>query len=148
MARFRFRLQPVLEQRKREEEDRMRAVGELERRRLDLEARIRGCQGRIVAGREEIARALTSGRVDLGGARMQAGATMRDDQEARRGVLELAAVLKGLDHARRELAQAAARRRAMELLRDRDRERYMSELNRRETLALDDLVVMRHRGEA
>lgn len=146
MARFRFRLQPVLDQREREEHDHMRAVAELERRRIDAENRIRACQGRIVLGRAEIAAALSGGPVDLGAARMQAGATLRDDQEARRGVLELAGVMKALQQARTGLIQAAARRRAMELLRDRDLERFRADLNRRETLELDDVVVMRHRG--
>ncbi len=144
MARFRFRLQPVLAQREREERDRMVAVAALERERVALEERIRACQGRIAAGRSDITSALSGGRVDLGAARMQAGATLRDDQEARRAVLELAGVHKRLGSARAELAAAATRRRAIELLRDRDLERFRAEENRRETVDLDDLVVMRH----
>lgn len=147
MARFRFRLQPVLGQREREEQDRMLAVAALERERLTLENRLRACQGRISGGRSEISAALGGGRVDLGAARMQAGATLRDDQEARRTVLELAGVLKRLESSRIELAQAAARRRAIELLRDRDLERHHREENRREAVDLDDLVVMRSRSE-
>lgn len=146
MARFRFRLQPVLSQREREEKDRMRVVGELERERLAIEARIRACQERIVAGRRVSAETLTGPGVDLRLARFQAAATMRDDQEARRGVLELAGLLRRLEGARRDLAQAAMRRRAMELLRDRDLERHKHELDRRERRELDDLTTMRHRG--
>lgn len=147
MARFRFRLQPVLGQRERGEQDRMMAVAALERERLALENRLRACQSRIAGGRADISAALGGGRVDLGAARMQAGATLRDDQEARRTVLELAGVLKRLDASRQELAQAAARRRAIELLRDRDLERHRTEENRREALDLDDLMVMRTRSE-
>lgn len=147
MPRFRFRLQPVLAQREREEQDRMLAVAELERLRFSLEERIRTCQRRIVAGRSEISAALSGGRVDLSGARLQARATLRDDQEARRTVLELAGVLKRLEAARAELTRAAARRRAIELLRDRDLERFRSEQNRREMLDMDDLMVMRPRTQ-
>ncbi len=146
MARFRFRLQPVLTQREREEQERMRVVGELERQRLAIEHRIRSCQARIVEGRREVTETLAGGRVDLSAARLQAAATLRDDQEARRGVLELAAVMRKLETARKDLAAAAARRRAMELLRDRDRERFLAEQNHREQTALDDLVIMRQRG--
>jgi flagellar export protein FliJ len=85
--------------------------------------------------------------VDLSAARLQAAATLRDDQEARRSVLELAAVMRKLETARKDLAAAAARRRAMELLRDRDRERFLAEQNHREQTALDDLVIMRQRGD-
>lgn len=125
----------------------MRVVADLEREKMALENRIRACQGRIVAGRRAIAASLAGGRVDLGGARMQAGATLRDDQQARRAVLELAGVMKRLDGARAELARLAARRRAMELLRERELERFRSEQNRREAMELDDLMVMRSRGE-
>ncbi len=126
----------------------MLAVAALERERLALEDRIRACQGRIESGRAEIAAALAGGPVDLGAARLQAGATLRDDQQARRAVLELAGVLKRLAVARGELAEAAARRRAMEMLRDRDLERFRAELDRKEAADLDDLVTMRRRGEA
>lgn len=125
----------------------MLAVAELERTRFMLEERIRTCQRRIVAGRAEMSAALSGGRVDLSGARLQAGATLRDDQEARRTVLELAGVLKRLDAARAELVRAAARRRAIELLRDRDQERHRAVLNHREMLDMDDLMVMRTRTQ-
>jgi flagellar export protein FliJ len=147
LARFKFRLQPVLAQREREEKEQMRIVADIERERLDLEARIRACQHRIVAGRQEIAASLGGGRVDLGAARLQAGATLRDDQDARRAVLELAGVMKRLAAARGDLAAASARRRAIELLRDRELERFRAEGARRETMELDDLLVMRARGQ-
>lgn len=146
MPRFRFRLQPVLAQREREERDRMLVVADLERRRTAIESRIRDCQRRIEVGRLDLTVALSGGAADIGGARLQAAATLRDDQEARRAVLELAALLKSLEHARQELIRAAARRRAVELLRDRDLERFRSEAARRESHELDDLIVMRHRG--
>ncbi len=146
MARFRFRLQPVLDQRAREEKDRMRAVAELEREKMAIEGRIRACQHRIVAGRREITGALAGGPVDLAGARLQAGATMRDDQQARRAVIELAGVMRRLEGARADLIAAAARRRAIEILRERDLERFRADENRREASDLDDLMVMRTRG--
>ncbi|MCC5822989.1 MAG: hypothetical protein LAT64_07175 [Phycisphaerales bacterium] len=147
MPRFRFRLEPVLSQREREEQAQMRVVAVLEREKLALENRIRACQQRIVAGRHEVADLLAGGRVDLSSARLQAGATLRDDQEARRGVLELVGVMKRLEAARAELVRLAARRRAMELLRERDLARFRDEQNRREAIELDDLMVMRARGE-
>ncbi|RMH29947.1 MAG: hypothetical protein D6692_03605 [Planctomycetota bacterium] len=126
----------------------MRAVGELEREKLAIEDQIRSCQARILEGRREVTDILASGRVDLSAARLQAAATLRDDQEARRGVLELAAIMRKLETARRELGVAAARRRAMELLRDRERERFLAQQNHREQTALDDLMIMRQRGDS
>jgi flagellar export protein FliJ len=148
VASFRFRLAPVLTQRERAERDRMLMVADLEREKIQLENRIRAAQNRIVAGRQAMADSLSGGRVELGDARLQAGATLRDDQQARRAVLELAGVMRRLEGARAELIEAAARRRAIELLRDRDQSRFNAERDRKENNALDDLIVMRHRGEA
>ncbi|MEM9373023.1 MAG: flagellar FliJ family protein [Planctomycetota bacterium] len=143
MARFVFRLRPVLELREREEKDRMRIVADLESRRARIESQIRGCQDRIVEGRREVAGALSGGSVDLGAARLGSAATLRHDQEARRSVLELAGVMQQLERARAELVRAATARRAIELLRDRAHERFLDEENRRESAAMDDLMVMR-----
>lgn len=148
MARFRFRLAPVLTQRERAERNCMLAVAELEREKIRLENHIRAAQNRIVAGRRAIADSLSGGRVELGDARLQAGATLRDDQDARRAVLELAGVMRRLEGARAGLIEAAARRRAIELLRDRDHARFKAEEDRKENNALDDLIVMRQRGQA
>jgi len=143
MPSFKFRLQPVLAQRERDEKDRMRVVAELESRRMQIEDDIRASQGRIVEGRRAVAQALSGGRVDLGAAKLGSAATMRHDQDARRGVLEMAAVINQLESARNELIQASARRRAIELLRDRALERHLDEEKRRENNAMDDLMVMR-----
>lgn len=146
MAVFRFRLQPVLEQRVREEKEQMRVVAELESRRMQIEQHIRSCQSRISESRREVASILSSGRVDLGAAKLGSAATLRHDQNARRGVLEMAAVLQQLERARGDLVHAASRRRAIELLRDRDQERFRAEQDRREQAELDDLMIMGFRA--
>ena len=47
MAKFRFRLQPVLRQREIAERDEQLKVAQVERQRLMLEDRLRQCQQRI-----------------------------------------------------------------------------------------------------
>lgn len=148
MPKFSFRLQPVLDQRAREEKDQMRAVAELDAQRMRIEEHIRACQLRIQQGRRDVSDALSGGRVDLGSAKLQSAATLRHDQEARSGVLDMAAVLQQLGHARAKLVQASAKRRAIELLRDRELERFRDAENRRESAAMDDLMVMRRNKSA
>ncbi len=144
MPRFRFKLQPVLDQREREERDKQRVVAELERERLALESRIRTCQQMMEDERATLSQALMGGqRVDLRAVKMQAGASLKHNFQAQRIVLELAGVFRKIQLARQELAQAAARRKAVELLRDQQLEAFKQAIERKESHDLDEMSVMR-----
>lgn len=145
MPRFVFKLQPVLDQRAREERDQMLVVSELERERLALESRIRGCQQMMSDERRELTQTLgAGGRVDLHSVKMQAGASLRHSFDAQRAVLELAGVFRRLEEARGELVRVTARRRAVEMLRDQQREAFDRAQDKRETHELDEMSVLRH----
>ncbi len=123
----------------------MLVVAELERQRLALESRIRGCQAMMRDERRELSGALGVGRrVDLQAVKMQAGASLRHNFDAQRAVLELAGVFKRLEDARAELARASARKKAVEMLREQQKEAFEREIDRRETQELDEISVMRH----
>ena len=123
----------------------MLVVSELERERLALESRIRNCQLMMRDERQSLSDALGVGRrVDLQAVKMQAGASLRHNFDAQRAVLELASVYKKLEGARKELTQAQARKKAVEMLRDQQRRAFEQEQDRRETRELDEISVMRH----
>lgn len=144
MPRFVFKLQPVLDQREREERDKQLAVALLDRERLALESRIRMFQGMIEDERATLSSALGTGQqVDLQAVKMQAGATLRHHFDAQKTVLELAGVFNRLTIARQELMQAAARRKAVELLRDQQLDAYKKKIDRKESHELDEMSVMR-----
>jgi flagellar protein FliJ len=141
MARFRFRLQAVLDHREMQEHERQRAVAALERERVRLEQLIRDAQRSIMLEQAELRAGLASG--DLHTARRQSAAASRFLAEAQRAAVELAGVHKRLLNARAALLEAAKDRKAVELLRDRHFQSWISEENRREAAAVDELVVMR-----
>lgn len=150
MPRFRFELEPVLEQRLRDEHDRQRSVAELERERLALEDEIRACQRAIDQERDDLRSLLGAGgggAVDLRAARMQAGASLGHMARAQRAVLKLAGVHKRLERARAELLEATKRRKAVENLRQRRYEQWKREQDAAEARELDDLSVMRFARE-
>lgn len=149
MAGFKFKLQPVLEMREREEREKKLALAELERERMWIENRIRGYQRNIETEQSSLAQMLgTQGGVDLRGARLQANAAVSNRFSAQRTVLELAGVHHQIERARTELAEASARRKAVELLRDRQQEAFELEQRRRESIEMDDMSVMRYsRGQ-
>lgn len=143
MRGFHFKLEPVLEQRRRIEEEQQLAVAEVERDRLALEERIRAYARAIAQEQDDLRRQLTPGG-DLRAVRLQANASLDLTNKANRAVLELAGVHKRLDAARLRLLEAMTRRKAMEVLRDRAEQVFRDEQKCREAAELDELMVMRH----
>lgn len=144
MAKFRFQLQPVLDHRIAIEKDRMRAVGELERDRLGLEARLRELREAAINERDDLRAALAQGGpVDLGAVRLQAHAGFRCAAEESRVILALAGVLERLTRARQLLLEATTRRKGVELLKDKRYQEWRDEENRREDAMLDEIAVTR-----
>ena len=143
MARFRFRLQPVLRQREIAERDEQLEVAKIERDRLRLEEQLRGLQLEIESEQGALNQIVGPGAVNPMHARSQSAAIMARRAQAQRVAKELALVYKRLERARGELAQAAMRRRSMELLRDNQRAAFMREQSQAEDRAIDELAVMR-----
>ena len=140
MGVFRFRLQPVLDQRLRQERDRQLVVAAHERERLSLEAEVLACRGVVVQERADLRERLAGGSVDLRGARVQAHASLGAMLRTQRAALQLAGVNARLEMARRELLRATAARKAAELLRERQFEAWRYEQERRERIELDEIT--------
>lgn len=140
MAKFRFKLEAVLRHRTMIEQQKQRALADLETERLRLEAYIRRCQDGIEQERSELRGLLSA--ADLQGARWQAGASIRLVARAQRAAIELAGVHKRISAAREELLAATRRRKAVDLLKERRREEWVSEQSRREMATVDELAVM------
>jgi flagellar FliJ protein len=147
MPKFRFALEPVLEMRRREEREQQRRVAELERQRLDIEARVARHEAMLRSEREDLRDRLAPGSSSSGTAfaavRAQAAASVDAVRRLRRLAIDLSGVMERLARVRSELAEAASRRRAVELLRERRFAEWLSEQNRREQASQDDLSTMR-----
>lgn len=154
---FVFRLQPVLEQRERIEEQAQLRVAALERERLLGESVLRSIQEELLDTRKSLRAglhpaprsgtgsgpesALGSG---LNGVRAAANASLHLAVRAQRAAMELAGTLRRLESARAELLKTTADRKAVQLLKDRAVEAHRREALKREAGELDELVVMRH----
>lgn len=143
MAKFRFRLQPVLRQRELAERDEQLIVAEIERDRLRLEEKLRRAQQAIEVEQSELNGFVGRGAINPMHARAQAAAILKAKANAQHVAKELALVYKRLERARGELAQAAMRRRSMELLRDNQLTSFRREQSLTEDRSLDELAVMR-----
>lgn len=138
MARFRFALQPVLNQRERTEQERLVTVAELERQRIEIEDQLRMLQGRIEYERAELRSGLDAA-LNVGAIRLQASASLHAVAEAQKLVFKLAGVHQKTKVARVRLAEATAARKALEMLKERRYQEWVSQINRREDRLLDDV---------
>ncbi len=142
MARFRFRLEPLLTVRRRREQTAQRKVAELERLRTGLEDALRRHQEQISTGKSSLRDRLV-GTLDVADLRSHAGATIGHLRSANRILLDLAGVHRRLESARSELVEASRQRRAVELLRDRRYEAWRHAIDRAEDAAIDELATTR-----
>jgi len=144
MAKFRFNLETLLDQRKRVEEAKQRDLASIERERLEIERQIVEVQGAIAEQKRDLRAALapTRGRpeVDLRGARLQSHASLHSLAALQRLALKLAGVHQRIERARAELLRATADRKAVELLRQRRYDAWVREENKKEAAAVDDMV--------
>lgn len=140
MGAFRFKLDPVLRQRRREEQARQRDVAVLERERIALEEEIRACSDALRTEQGVLRQGLADGgRLDVDSIRWQAHAAAGQIQRAERAAVSLAGVRNRLQEARARLVEASTRRKAIEALRDRRLAAWVSERERKEAVVLDEI---------
>jgi len=140
MAKFIFRLEPLLTIRRRAEQDARRAVAVLQREHLELQDELRRRQQVIVAGKDQLRGTLT-GKLDLGALRLGAGSTLHVIRQAQQLALRLAGLAQRMESVRDALLEARTRRRAIELLRERRFNQWKEAVGKAEDDALDELAV-------
>lgn len=136
--RFRFPLETLLDLRRREEDAARMAVARLEGVRAAAEGELRRRRAELEAGRDGIRSALV-GRVDIDAIRRDAASTIAIDRAARGTAVALAGLLRRIEEERAKLVEAARRRRAVELLKERRFEEWRRVEARRETELLDEI---------
>jgi flagellar FliJ protein len=147
MPTFIFQLQALLDQRSHAERQKQLAVATIERQRLDLESRVTDRQTEIRSHKNDLRDLLTTPAaqgVDFRTVRLQANASLHAQLSTQRLALQLAGLYHRLDAARKELREAATRRRAVELLKQKRFDAWKREQHRLETNELDEIATLRH----
>ncbi len=142
MAKFVFRLEPLLTARRHAEQDARRVVAVLERERIGLEDDLRRYQQQIKADKQ-LMRGTMTGSLDMRSLRQSAGVTLHVIRKAQQLVLQLAGVSQRMESARAELLKTMTRRRAIELLREKRFDQWKIVQSKAEIAALDELAVGR-----
>lgn len=149
--RFTFSLEPVLEHRRRIEEERLRIVASIEQERLRAEDRLRAINARLLQARADLRERFAPASGQGGASSVSGGiiavrsdtsAALRLTVEAQQAAIELAGVLRRLDRARAALLEAATARKGVERLRERRFEEWKHEQARRENAELDEMATI------
>jgi len=147
LKRFQFQLDPVLRARAIAERQAQREVAAIESRRARVRDLIAEHQENLTQGRAAL-RAAIVGRVDLVAVRSHAGAVRSVMRRADEVVLQLAALEREFDGARRQLIEASRARRTIEILRQHREREWRIDAARHEQRILDDLMAAcTRRGE-
>lgn len=147
MPRFTFKLDPVLRQRRREEDQHRRELAHLLSRRHTMHDQLREMQTTLSSDKRQMAESLT-GRVDVDRIRRHAAHSGQVTQRAHGIVTHLAELEQRIERTRAALIEASRHRKAIELLRDRQHRRWKRKMDRREAAAADELATQRYGGGA
>lgn len=149
--RFRFSLQPVLEHRRRIEEERLRDVAVIEQERVRTEDKLRAINARLVQSRADLRERFSPApgggggaavRGGIGAVRLDSSSALRLTVEAQQAAIELAGIMRRLERARAVLLEATTARKGVERLRERRHEEWKHELSRRENAELDEMATI------
>lgn len=137
MARFRFRFQQLLDQRRLAEQQAQRDLSELLGRQQSLRDQLAHTQQRISDGKSELRGSLI-GTIDIASISQFGRHNNHMLATGHTLVRQLASAQPHIDAARRRLHKAIRERKALELLHDREKQQWKHDINRRETATLDE----------
>jgi flagellar FliJ protein len=140
MATFRFNLQAVLRQRELAEQQRQREFAEVQREYAALEAELRAMDESVKSATDDLRDKHLVGRISVEYLSAHRRFTLAMQRKAVEHAQRMSAVRQRLDTARAALVEAAQHRKAMEKLRDKRRDDWKTDQDRREAAATDEVA--------
>ncbi|MHC4993519.1 MAG: flagellar export protein FliJ [Planctomycetota bacterium] len=139
MAAFEFKLKTVLKTRLQAEEEIQRDLAKLLRQKLAFETELRNMQQNISDDKRLMADSLV-GDVDVCRVRHHARHTLQVTNRAQQIAVKMLGLHKNIENTRRQLLEATRQRKAVEILRDKQYERWLVTERRREQNELDEMA--------
>ncbi|MEM6551919.1 MAG: flagellar export protein FliJ [Planctomycetota bacterium] len=137
MQPFTFQFDPLLKQKRAEETRCQRNLAQHLAKRIDIHNRLRRTQSTISQSKHDIADALT-GSVNLDAISNVARYTASVTNQGHADVLVLAELEQTITQARTALTEARRHVKALEMLREKKHEQWLTEQRRIETAQLDE----------
>jgi flagellar FliJ protein len=139
MARFIFKLEGVLRQRKHVEQEKQRELAAKQTHLVELQNTLQGMQQSVAGSNDDVRKNRLVGRLDMAflAAHRRFLAGM---QRQALGVMQrIVLAQRAVDEARAQLAEAAKQRKIIEKLREQQFERWKADQAKRELAQLDEI---------
>lgn len=139
MAKFVFKLEAVLRQRKHVEGERQRALALVQAQMTQLQNELRLVNETVQTSTTDLRENRLVGKLDLHFLAAHRRFTLATQRKAMQLVQKMALVQRSVDEARLALAEAAKERKAIEKLREKHHQRWAEDIGRREAAQLDEI---------
>jgi flagellar FliJ protein len=139
MSKFIFRLEPVLKQRKREEQERQRELASRELVVVNLQNDLKRLDESLQGAAEDLRKNHLTGAINLNFLTAHRRFLTAMQRQGIGIVLQVAGAQVLVDEARQQLAEAAKRRKVIEKLREKQFARWREDQERRELAQLDEI---------
>jgi flagellar FliJ protein len=139
MSKFVFKLEVVLRQRKRQEQDAQRELAQRHARLVEHQRALLRLDESVRAATEDVRQNRLIGQLDLNFLAAHRRFLVAMQRQGMSIVQQIALAQKQVDEARAVLADAARKRKTIEKLREKQFERWKSEQDRKERAELDEI---------
>ena len=139
MAKFVFKLEGVLRQRKHVEQQRQRELAIKQQALVQLQGELQQLQDKVQSANTDVRQNRLVGPLDMQFLAAHRRFLAGMQRQAVGVVQRIALARRGVDDARAVLAEAARQRKVIEKLREKQFERWRAEQNQRELAQLDEI---------
>ena len=148
MAKFTFNLEVVLRQRQRAEHERQRELAAAQSEMTRLQAELKALNDALRASSAEMKAGHLTGTLDVNYLAAHRRYTVAMQRAGHVLVQDMARQQRKVDEAQRLLTEAAKERKVLEKLKERQRDRWAAELQRKELAELDEVGMQLARRQA
>ena len=148
MPRFVFNLETVLRQRQRAEHEQQRELAAAQSEMVRLQAELKALNDALQASSAEMKAGHLTGTLDVNYLAAHRRYTVAMQRAGHVLVQDMARQQRKVDDAQRLLAEAAKERKVLEKLKERQRERWAAEIQRKELAELDEVGMQLARRQA
>src|SRR5207249_385688 len=141
MARFIFKLEAVLRQRKHVEREKQRDLAMRQKFLAGCMEELRDLQQRVRGATEELRQNHLVGELDMSFLTAHRRYMLASQRQAMAIAQKIAAAQRAADEARLQLAEAAKQRKILEKLREKQQSRWQNDNHRKEMIAPDEINV-------
>jgi len=139
MAVFKFQLHALLRHRKNQEQEKQRALMDVQKQFLDLQTELRQMNDSVTQVSRDVRDNKMVGALDLAYLAAHRRYSVAMQRKAMTLVQRMALVQKRVEEAQKDLGAAAVQRKIVEKLRDKQFERWKAELDKKDVAEMDEI---------